>query len=70
MGWLNDWYVADSAAMRATRAAAAKSLLALQRRGEPPSDFERAEAKRLRELANALFRDGMAATAAARAGWR
>lgn len=62
MDWLDAWKIADHAAMRATRAAAAKSLLALQRRGELPSDEERAEVKRLRDVANALFRDGMART--------
>lgn len=63
MDWLEAWRIADHAAMRATRAATAKSLLALQQRGELPSDAERAEVKRLRDLANALFCEGMARTA-------
>lgn len=42
MDWLDAWKIADHPAMRATRAAAAKSLL--------------------RDLANALFREGMAST--------
>lgn len=67
MDWLDDWYRADTAAMRATRAAAEKSILALQRRGELPSEAEQAEIRRLRECANILFRDGMAAAAAMRA---
>lgn len=57
--WLDAWKIADQAAMRATRAAGAKSLLALQRRGDLPSDAERAEARRLRELADELFREWM-----------
>lgn len=63
MDWLEDWKTADHAAMLATRAAAAKSLLALQQRGELPSDAERAEVKRLRDRANALLREGMGRTA-------
>jgi hypothetical protein len=58
--WLEAWCAADRAAMQATRDATRKSLLALDRQGEPPSSAETAELKRLRATANALLRVVMA----------
>ena len=64
--WLQAWRAADQAAMRATRATAVKSMLALDRRGEPPSAEETAEVRRLRALANSLLEHGVSAITAAR----
>jgi len=64
--WFQAWCAAERAAVQAIRATALKSMLALERQGEPPSADEAEEVRRLRARANALFEHGMAALAAAR----
>ena len=62
------WRIADRAAIQASRAATRQALLALAGQGEPPTARQTAEARRLRELANALLLDALAAMRAAAAG--
>ena len=52
---LQNWRAANFAAMAATRAAARKSMLALDGRGEPPSASETAAARNLHAKADDLL---------------
>jgi len=59
--WFEIWSAADRIANEAIRGAARKSMLAMDRLGEPPSAQETQELKRLCGEANALFQQAMAA---------
>jgi hypothetical protein len=52
---LSNWRVADHAAMAATQFTVAKSILALDGMGEPPSPGETEAVKMLRRIADARF---------------
>jgi hypothetical protein len=59
--WFEIWSAADRLANEAIRGAARKSMLALDRLGEPPSQEETQELKRLCSEANAVFHHALAA---------